>query len=213
MTDLKRIGLNWLVGLPIAGGMVAWALLAPTLPLWLEVALWAGAVLLVGYLFYRSSAWLFGPVLFYELIRGARSPRVPVLRGLYALVLLLALFLVYLGFAAGSGSERSLRALFEGVIQLTVRAIDEKSQYTGDHCRNVPILTELIADAACAANEGPLKGFSLSPDQRYELRIAALLHDCGKVATPARRCSLGVPNLEASIPSACFTSMRSRAST
>ena len=44
----------------------------------------------------------------------------------------------------------SFRSLFEGVIQLTVRAIDEKSSYTADHCRNVPILTELIADAACS---------------------------------------------------------------
>jgi len=78
----------------------------------------------------------------------------------------------------------SLRNLFEGVVQLTVEAIDEKSPYTGDHCRRVPILTELLADAACAASEGPLKDFSLSEEERYELKIAALLHDCGKVTTP-----------------------------
>jgi HD-GYP domain-containing protein (c-di-GMP phosphodiesterase class II) len=78
----------------------------------------------------------------------------------------------------------SFRGLFEGLIQLTVSAIDEKSPYTGDHCRNVPILTELIADAACADRYGPMKGFHLSEEERYELRIAALLHDCGKVVTP-----------------------------
>jgi HD-GYP domain-containing protein (c-di-GMP phosphodiesterase class II)/HAMP domain-containing protein len=76
------------------------------------------------------------------------------------------------------------RTLFEGVIQLTARAIDEKSPYTGDHCRKVPILTELIADSACAANQGALKDFDLTREERYELRVAALLHDCGKVATP-----------------------------
>jgi HD-GYP domain-containing protein (c-di-GMP phosphodiesterase class II)/HAMP domain-containing protein len=76
------------------------------------------------------------------------------------------------------------RSLFEGVIDMTVRAIDEKSPYTGDHCRKVPILTELIADAACAATTGSLKHFDLSDAERYELRIAALLHDCGKVVTP-----------------------------
>ncbi len=76
------------------------------------------------------------------------------------------------------------RALFEGLIQLIVKAIDQKSPYTGEHCRRVPILTELIADAACDAQEGPLKDFSLSDTERYELRIAALLHDCGKVTTP-----------------------------
>jgi HD-GYP domain-containing protein (c-di-GMP phosphodiesterase class II) len=76
------------------------------------------------------------------------------------------------------------RALFEGLIQLIVKAIDQKSPYTGEHCRRVPILTELIADAACASREGALKQFTLSDTERYELRIAALLHDCGKVTTP-----------------------------
>lgn len=76
------------------------------------------------------------------------------------------------------------RILFEGVIQLTARAIDEKSPYTGDHCRKVPILTELIADSACAASHGALKDFALTSEERYELRVAALLHDCGKVVTP-----------------------------
>jgi HD-GYP domain-containing protein (c-di-GMP phosphodiesterase class II)/HAMP domain-containing protein len=76
------------------------------------------------------------------------------------------------------------RALFEGLIQLIVKAIDQKSPYTGEHCRRVPILTELIADAACASREGALKDFELSEAERYELRIAALLHDCGKVTTP-----------------------------
>ncbi|MEZ4334363.1 MAG: HD domain-containing phosphohydrolase [Myxococcota bacterium] len=78
----------------------------------------------------------------------------------------------------------NLRGLFEGVIHLTVQAIDEKSPYTGDHCRRVPILTEQIADAVDRTSDGPLKDFRLTPEERYELRIAALLHDCGKVATP-----------------------------
>jgi HD-GYP domain-containing protein (c-di-GMP phosphodiesterase class II) len=76
------------------------------------------------------------------------------------------------------------RGLFEGLIQLIVKAIDQKSPYTGEHCRRVPIITELIADAACASDEGALKDFSLTEAERYELRIAALLHDCGKVTTP-----------------------------
>ncbi len=76
------------------------------------------------------------------------------------------------------------RILFESVIQLTARAIDEKSPYTGDHCRKVPILTELIADSACAATSGALEDFDLTSEERYELRVAALLHDCGKVVTP-----------------------------
>lgn len=78
----------------------------------------------------------------------------------------------------------NLRALFEGVIHLTVQAIDEKSPYTGDHCRRVPVLTEQIADAVDRVDSGPLKDFRLTAAERYELRIASLLHDCGKVATP-----------------------------
>jgi HD-GYP domain-containing protein (c-di-GMP phosphodiesterase class II)/HAMP domain-containing protein len=78
----------------------------------------------------------------------------------------------------------SFRSLFEGIVDLTVRAIDEKSAYTGDHCRKVPILTEMIADAACDAITGPLKDVELNAEERYELKIAALLHDCGKVVTP-----------------------------
>jgi hypothetical protein len=35
-----------------------------------------------------------------------------------------------------------------------------------------------------SSTEGPLAGFTLTDKDRYELRIAALLHDCGKVTTP-----------------------------
>jgi HD-GYP domain-containing protein (c-di-GMP phosphodiesterase class II) len=76
------------------------------------------------------------------------------------------------------------RALFEGLIDLTVTALDEKSPYTGGHCRRVPILAELLADAVSRTREGAFANFEFSPAERYELRIAALLHDFGKVVTP-----------------------------
>jgi HD-GYP domain-containing protein (c-di-GMP phosphodiesterase class II)/HAMP domain-containing protein len=76
------------------------------------------------------------------------------------------------------------RSLFEGLIELTVTALDEKSSYTGGHCRRVPILAELLADAVCRTREGAFASFEFSPAERYELRIAALLHDFGKVVTP-----------------------------
>ena len=77
-----------------------------------------------------------------------------------------------------------LETLFESFIKLINLAIDEKSPYTGGHCQRVPELTMLLADAVAATEEGPLAGFKLSDQDRYELRIAALLHDCGKVTTP-----------------------------
>ena len=77
-----------------------------------------------------------------------------------------------------------LKSLFEAFIELIADAIDEKSPYTGGHCQRVPELTMMLAEAACQAEDGPLKDFSLSEKEIYELRIAAWLHDCGKVTTP-----------------------------
>lgn len=77
-----------------------------------------------------------------------------------------------------------LKNLFEAFIELIADAIDEKSPYTGGHCQRVPELTMMLADAACKARTGPLKDFSLNEKEIYELRIAAWLHDCGKVTTP-----------------------------
>ena len=77
-----------------------------------------------------------------------------------------------------------LEALFEAFITLINLAIDEKSPYTGGHCQRVPTLTMMLADAVCATKDGPLSGFSMSDKDRYELKIAGLLHDCGKVTTP-----------------------------
>ncbi len=77
-----------------------------------------------------------------------------------------------------------LKTLLESLIQLIATAIDEKSPYTGGHCERVPELTMALADAAHNACDGPFKDFRMSDDDRYELRMAAWLHDCGKITTP-----------------------------
>src|SRR5712692_2187193 len=77
-----------------------------------------------------------------------------------------------------------LEQLFESFINLINSAIDEKSPYTGGHCQRVPVLTMLLAEAVNETREGPLSEFSMSEKDRYELKIAGLLHDCGKVTTP-----------------------------
>ncbi|MDB6094089.1 MAG: hypothetical protein JWM32_1651 [Verrucomicrobia bacterium] len=77
-----------------------------------------------------------------------------------------------------------LEDLFESFIKLINRAIDDKSAYTGGHCLRVPALTMMLAEAVHNASKGPLVGWSLTDQDRYEIRIAALLHDCGKVTTP-----------------------------
>ena len=77
-----------------------------------------------------------------------------------------------------------LEMLFESLIELINTAIDEKSPYTGGHCKRVPTLTMMLAEAASATTEGPLARFRMADKDRYELKIAGLLHDCGKITTP-----------------------------
>jgi HD-GYP domain-containing protein (c-di-GMP phosphodiesterase class II) len=77
-----------------------------------------------------------------------------------------------------------LEQLFESFIRLINSAIDEKSPYTGAHCQRVPALTMMLAEAVNDTREGPLADFHMTDKDRYELNIAGLLHDCGKVTTP-----------------------------
>jgi HD-GYP domain-containing protein (c-di-GMP phosphodiesterase class II) len=76
------------------------------------------------------------------------------------------------------------KKLFDSFIQLIAGAIDEKSPYTGGHCRRVPVITNMLADAASNITVGPLRDFRMTQEEKYELEVAAWLHDCGKITTP-----------------------------
>ena len=77
-----------------------------------------------------------------------------------------------------------LERLFESFVNLINLAIDEKSPYTGGHCQRVPALTMMLAEAAHATEQGPLADFHMTDRDRQELKMAGLLHDCGKITTP-----------------------------
>ncbi len=77
-----------------------------------------------------------------------------------------------------------LQVLFESFIKMIASAIDDKSPYTGGHCRRIPILTMRLAEAAHDTSKGPLADFRINQNDRYELETAAWLHDCGKVVVP-----------------------------
>lgn len=79
---------------------------------------------------------------------------------------------------------QQLEELFESFISLINTAIDDKSPYTGGHCERVPVLTMMLAEAANRNKKGALSNFNLTDKDRYELKIAGLLHDCGKITTP-----------------------------
>ena len=92
------------------------------------------------------------------------------------------------GFTAVSMESRQLlkmqKALLQSFIELIASAIDAKSPYTGGHCQRVPVLTKMLAAAACESHDPRFEDFSLSEEEWEELHIAAWLHDCGKVTTP-----------------------------
>ncbi len=78
---------------------------------------------------------------------------------------------------------RELKDLLDAFVKVFARAIDAKSSHTSAHCERVPLLTELLARAACE-DGGEFADFQLDEDEWYELRVAAWLHDCGKLAIP-----------------------------
>ncbi len=74
--------------------------------------------------------------------------------------------------------------LMNALIKLIAGAIDAKSAYTGGHCQRVPVLTRMLAEAACAQTDGPFQQFRLSEEEWEAVDIGSWLHDCGKVTTP-----------------------------
>ena len=81
--------------------------------------------------------------------------------------------------------EKAQENLMESFIKLIASAIDDKSPYTGGHCERVPELASMLAMEANKSHEGVFKKFNFKDENAWrEFRIAALLHDCGKVTTP-----------------------------
>ncbi|MGE8169175.1 HD domain-containing phosphohydrolase [Pseudomonas putida] len=74
--------------------------------------------------------------------------------------------------------------LLDAMIKLLADAIDAKSPYTGGHCERVPQLAQMLLDRAISADSGPYADFTMNEEERYEFRVAAWLHDCGKVTSP-----------------------------
>ncbi|WP_226568433.1 HD domain-containing phosphohydrolase [Mangrovibacter yixingensis] len=81
--------------------------------------------------------------------------------------------------------QASQRALMDSFIQLIANAIDQKSPYTGGHCTRVPVIAMMLAESADKSQLPAFQQFHFeNEDQWREFRIAAWLHDCGKVTSP-----------------------------
>ncbi|MEH6593150.1 MAG: HD domain-containing phosphohydrolase, partial [Halioglobus sp.] len=81
--------------------------------------------------------------------------------------------------------ELQQRNLMDAFIKLIAEAIDDKSAYTGGHCARVPELAFMLAEQASSSMAPAFEHFRLETDDQWrEYRIAAWLHDCGKITTP-----------------------------
>jgi len=77
-----------------------------------------------------------------------------------------------------------LELQFEAMIRSIATAIDEKSPYTAGHVRRVVDITMRIARAIDRTEDGKYADIEFTPDELKAVRVAAWMHDIGKIATP-----------------------------
>jgi len=75
----------------------------------------------------------------------------------------------------------SIQALFDGFVQASVTAIEQRDPSTAGHSGRVESLTTSLARAVTEIETGKYRDVYLTDDQLKELRYACLLHDFGKV--------------------------------
>lgn len=79
---------------------------------------------------------------------------------------------------------QGLKALLYSFMQSIAAAIDAKSPYTRGHIDRVVDLTMRIAQAVNAQEDGPFKDVRFGENELEELKLAAWMHDVGKITTP-----------------------------
>jgi len=75
----------------------------------------------------------------------------------------------------------SIQALFDGFVQASVTAIEQRDPSTAGHSGRVEALTTSLAGEVTKIDVGRYRDVYLTEDQLKELRYACLLHDFGKV--------------------------------
>ncbi len=74
-----------------------------------------------------------------------------------------------------------IESLFEGFVQASVTAIEQRDPTTSGHSFRVSTLTLALAEAVDATTTGPYSASRFNREQMKEIRYAAVLHDFGKV--------------------------------
>jgi hypothetical protein len=76
---------------------------------------------------------------------------------------------------------RDIENLFDGFVNASVKAIEQRDPTTSGHSQRVCEMTLALAEAVDREPQGPYADLRFSREQMKELRYAALLHDFGKV--------------------------------
>ncbi|NDV28352.1 HD domain-containing protein [Desulfovibrio sp. JC010] len=79
---------------------------------------------------------------------------------------------------------QGLKDLLYSVIQSIAAAIDAKSPYTNGHIERVVTITMMIADKVNCLKEGKYAETCFTEDELEELKLAAWMHDVGKISIP-----------------------------
>lgn len=74
-----------------------------------------------------------------------------------------------------------IRNLFRSLVRYSARAIDARSPHTAGHSGRVARYSVLLAQAINEQKRGPLRKVEFTPQEIEELRMAAWLHDIGKI--------------------------------
>jgi len=78
-----------------------------------------------------------------------------------------------------------LKNFIESFIKVIAKAVDEKSKYTGNHVQKVAKLATIMSEEINKDNEF-FKKIKYTPNMLKQIKIAALLHDIGKITTDPR---------------------------
>ncbi len=79
---------------------------------------------------------------------------------------------------------QNLTDLFYSFIKSIATAMDEKSPFTGGHINRVVDLTMMIAQLINDSDQPPFENIHFNEVEMEELRLAAWMHDIGKITTP-----------------------------
>lgn len=80
---------------------------------------------------------------------------------------------------------KDLNDLLESFIKSIAYAVDQKSPHTGGHVNKVASISLKLAKAINNATTGKYADINYTKEEINEIRISALMHDVGKITTPA----------------------------